>query len=61
MLMKRILMLIAVSALYCLSFAKSQVCVVDERDNTPVVGATVIDGAGIIVGVTNGDGNIAIK
>lgn len=45
----------------CQIQANVPVNVVDKTDRSPIIGATVIDRAGIIVGITDGNGQISVK
>lgn len=58
--MRQLLSLILMSAFVSVANANVNVTVVDETDNSPIIGATVIDKAGIIIGITNNDGQISV-
>lgn len=45
----------------CILQANIPVCVVDRADRSPIIGATVIDRSGIILGITDGNGQIYVK
>ena len=52
-------MLIALGLLACPLRAQNTITFVDGRDRTPVAGATVVDRAGVIAGMTDAAGTIA--
>ncbi len=59
--MKRVISLFILSVAVYWANASVPVVVVDKSDDSPVIGATVIDKYGIILGVTDDTGRISVK
>jgi len=60
LIMKRFIHFIAAVASICAVNAKGPISFIDCGDNAPVAGATVIDKSGMILGMTDENGKIAI-
>lgn len=59
--MRKVLTFIFFTSVISLAFAGNYITVVDSTDNGPVIGASVISGNGLIIGVTDNNGQINVK
>lgn len=59
--MRKVLTFILFAGITTLALAENYITVVDSTDNGPVIGASVISGNGLIIGVTDNNGQINVS